>query len=109
MPPHCNRPVSSTPRHGNGGGVWQSGRAPVVDGSGAVYWITGNGDWNAATPVSQTISVAQKALTGSITANNKIYDGAMSATIATRTLAGVINADVVSLNETLGYLESVAG
>src|SRR5882724_11879884 len=36
---------NATP-NGNGGGVWQSGRAPVVDGSGAVYSITGNGDWD---------------------------------------------------------------
>src|SRR2546423_2063748 len=57
----------------------------------------GNANWNPATAVSQTISVAQKPLTGSITVNNKTYDGAVTATIATRALAGVINADVVSL------------
>src|SRR5206468_11857573 len=33
----------------------------------------------------------------SITANNKIYDGTTAATIATRTLSGVVGSDNVSL------------
>jgi outer membrane protein assembly factor BamB len=31
---------------GNMGGIWQSGRGPVVDPSGAFYFETGNGDWD---------------------------------------------------------------
>src|SRR5438034_778124 len=77
-----------------------SGNTLTITGAGSVAIQAsqaGNANWNAATPVNQTISVAQKPLTGSITANNKTYDGAMNATIATRALAGVINGDVVSL------------
>ncbi|PYK99606.1 MAG: hypothetical protein DME19_08070, partial [Verrucomicrobia bacterium] len=77
-----------------------SGNTLTITGAGSVTIQAsqaGNADWNAAPPVSQTVSVAQKPLTGSITANNKTYDGATTATIATRSLAGVINADVVSL------------
>ena len=37
------------------------------------------------------------AIAGSITANNKVYDGTAAATIATRTLASVIGGDAVSL------------
>jgi hypothetical protein len=58
---------------------------------------SGDANWNAATPVNQTISVAQKTITGAITANNKTYDATTTATIATRTLSGVTNSDVVSL------------
>src|SRR5207253_346865 len=37
-------------------------------------------------------------VTGSITASNKVYDGNTTATIATRTLTGVLGADNVSLS-----------
>jgi hypothetical protein len=36
-------------------------------------------------------------ITGSFTANNKVYDGGVTATINTRSLTGVINPDAVSL------------
>lgn len=58
---------------------------------------SGNTNWNAATPVSQTISVAAKTVTGGITAKDKIYDGTTASAIASTSLSGVINSDVVSL------------
>lgn len=58
---------------------------------------SGNANWNAATPVSQTISIAAKTVIGGITANNKIYDGTTVSTVASTSLSGVINSDVVSL------------
>lgn len=58
----------------------------------------GNANWNPATPVSQTISVAAKTITGSFTANNKAYDGTTNASIANLSLSGVINSDNVGLS-----------
>ena len=42
--------------------------------------------------------MAKATVTGSITANNKIYDGTTAATIATRTLSGALAGDDVSLS-----------
>lgn len=44
-----------------------------------------------------TLVIAPKTITGSITAANKVYDATTAATISTRTLTGVVGADVVSL------------
>ena len=35
----------STPDGGQGG-IWQAGRAPVVDASSNIFYMTGNGDWD---------------------------------------------------------------
>jgi hypothetical protein len=34
-------------RDGEFGGIWQSGRGPISDGSGSIYVVTGNGSFNA--------------------------------------------------------------
>jgi hypothetical protein len=59
----------------------------------------GNGGNNyAVTFVPNTSGVITPlAIVGSITANNKVYDGTTAATIASRTLTGVIGGDAVSL------------
>lgn len=59
---------------------------------------SGNANWNPATPVSQTISVTQKTVTGSLTVSNKVYDGTTTASIASLGLSGVINSDNVTLS-----------
>src|SRR6185503_14605071 len=50
----------------------------------------------AAANVDQSFAVAKKTVTGNITANSKVYDRTTSATIATRTLTGVVGSDSVS-------------
>jgi hypothetical protein len=51
----------------------------------------------ASTSASTSADITAATLTGSITANNKPYDGTTTATIATRTLNGVMGSDDVSL------------
>src|SRR6185369_6230304 len=48
--------------------------------------------------LSSSFNVNQATVTGSITANNKVYDGTTAATIATRALSGALAGDDVSLS-----------
>jgi hypothetical protein len=50
-----------------------------------------------ATSNAATLTVNKATVTPSITASNKVYDGTTSATIASRSLSGVIGADDVTL------------
>ncbi|KKU75367.1 MAG: Fibronectin type III domain protein [Candidatus Nomurabacteria bacterium GW2011_GWB1_47_6] len=54
------------------------------------------GNYNANTTADTTADITLLAITGSITADNKVYDNNNSATIATRTLTGAIVGDDVS-------------
>src|SRR5205814_6510790 len=51
--------------------------------------FAGDGSVAAASAVAQ-LTVSQKSLTASVIANNKPYDGATAATIATCSLSGVV-------------------
>src|ERR1700677_662255 len=44
----------STP-NGQNGGMWMSGRAPVVASSGNLYYATGNGDWDGVSSFGDSI------------------------------------------------------
>ena len=52
-------------------------------------------DYSLSQPTT-TANIAALGITGSITVNNKVYDATKVATIATRTLSGVITGDTVS-------------
>ncbi|GAB2459527.1 hypothetical protein GCM10011375_09400 [Hymenobacter qilianensis] len=51
----------------------------------------------SATSATATAEITAKPLTASITADSKVYDGTTLASIATRTLVGVISPDAVTL------------
>ena len=57
-----------------------------------------NASNNSAQSPVPTLTVAQKQVTGSFTAANKVYDGNTSAAITSRSLAGVESGDDVSLS-----------
>src|SRR5207253_6970000 len=73
-----------------------AGTSKTLTPSGTVS--DGNGGANYSyTFVTDTTGVINPlAITGSITASNKVYDGTTAATIASRSLSGVLGTDTVS-------------
>jgi YDG domain len=57
-----------------------------------------NASNNSTQSPPPTLTVDQKTVTGSFTADNKVYDGGTSATILTRSLTGKVGTDDVSLS-----------
>lgn len=47
--------VFNTTPNGNGGAIWQSGRAPTIDDGGNVYVVTGNGDFDGVSNFSGAV------------------------------------------------------
>jgi hypothetical protein len=45
----------NTTAAGSMAGIWQGGNAPVLDGSGNVYVMTGNGDWNGTSNFGESL------------------------------------------------------
>ena len=71
---------------------------PPVSDSGSKYRaVFTNGCGSATTNGAATLTVNPKPITGSFTADNKVYDGNNSATVLTRSLSGTITGDNVSL------------
>ena len=68
------------------------------------------GNYTANTATTTTANITALAITGSITASNKVYDGTTTATILTRTLAGVVSGDVVSyVGGTANFADKTVG
>ena len=60
----------------------------------------GNDNYDAAQDVTRSFKVNKKNLTGSFTADNKPYDGNRDATVASKSLPGVIGTEDVTLKVT---------
>ena len=72
------------------------GTGKPVSVSGISISGTDAGNYTFNTTAATTADITALAITGSITASNKVYDGTTTAAILTRTLTGVISGDVVS-------------
>src|SRR5512139_2067367 len=68
----------------------------TVTGTGLGLSGLDAGNYTVNTTAATTADITPAALTGSITANNKVYDGNATATLASRSLSGVIGSDAVS-------------
>jgi fibronectin-binding autotransporter adhesin len=64
---------------------------------GVTFTPTDNANYNTAS-TSVSVTVNQKSITGSFTANNKVYNATTAATVASRSLTGVESGDSVSLS-----------
>jgi len=78
------------------------GTGKTVNASGFVLGGVKADNYNLNTIAATTANITAKDISGNFTASNKVYDGNTSATILTRTLTGVIAADVADVNLTGG-------
>ncbi len=74
------------------------GAGKTVSASGFVLGGTDAANYSITSVGTATAAITAKQLIGSFTADNKVYDGTTAATIATRSLTGVISGDIVSLS-----------
>ena len=73
------------------------GTTKPIDVTGISVSGTDAGNYTANTTCTTSADITAKPVTGSFTADNKVYDGNTSATISARNLTGIIVGDVVSL------------
>src|SRR5207249_3810343 len=73
------------------------GTSKPVSVTGISVTGTDAANYTANTTASATADITKATVTGSITANSKIYDATTASTISTRSLSGVIGLDDVSL------------
>jgi len=78
------------------------GTAKVVTAAGMTITGAKAANYSLTSVATATASITAKAVSGSITANSKVYDGNTTAAISARSLTGVLAADVADVNLTGG-------
>ncbi|WP_373056715.1 YDG domain-containing protein [Zunongwangia sp. H14] len=76
--------------------------SPNVSFSGRTYRVVITGNCGTVTSAPASLTVNKKNITGSFTAGNKVYNGETSATVATRSLTGVLSTDASNVSLTGG-------
>jgi trimeric autotransporter adhesin len=90
--------VTTTPSGLSGLSVSYDGGATPPTNAGAYTVVATLDNPNyAASDAPGTLTIAPKELTASFTAESKVYDGTTTATIAARSLDGVVDGDTVAL------------
>jgi len=79
-----------------------AGTGKSVNASGLVLAGAKGGNYNITTVNATTANITAKNISGNFTADSKVYDGNTNAAILTRTLTGVLAADVADVNLTGG-------
>ncbi len=74
-----------------------AGTGKTVTLTGATLTGAAAGNYSLTSVNTTTADITALGITGNFTAANKVYDGTTAATVLTRTLTGVLGADVVSL------------
>jgi hypothetical protein len=93
------------------------GTNKLVTLTGATLGGADAGNYSLSSVGTQHVDITPKLLTGSFTANNKVYDGTTVATVNTKSLPGIIGADAVALevanpqfdNKNVGTAKNVTG
>ncbi|KIA96125.1 hypothetical protein OC25_03235 [Pedobacter kyungheensis] len=83
-------------------GTADVGTGKTVTAAGMTLGGTKAANYTLSSVATTTANITGLALTGSFTADNKVYDGTNAATILTRTLAGVLPADIADVTLTGG-------
>jgi len=83
-------------------GTADVGTGKTVTAAGMTLGGTKAANYTLSSVATTTANITGLALTGSFTADNKVYDGTNSATILTRTLTGVLPADAADVTLTGG-------
>ncbi|WP_443937125.1 YDG domain-containing protein [Pedobacter sp. MW01-1-1] len=74
------------------------GTGKTVTSSGMILAGTKASNYSLTSVGTTTANITPKTLTGNFTADNKVYDGANTATILTRTLTGVLAGDLADVS-----------
>ncbi len=89
-------------------GDWNAGTGKIVTASGVTLSGGDAGNYSLGTVSSDTADIFKKTITGALTASNKTYDGATTAS-GTIGLTGVVTGDTVSAAGVYAFADRNAG